>query len=89
MAEHLKKYRLECDLPRYPKGSVVYHEYQELPSKFNDGTYFTDGEWYQESSLGRVMVPDYVAGVIKRCISDQNVKMSDWVTLLEEDNGKD
>ena len=78
-----KTYQLNKELPRYPVGSIVYHEFEVLPSRFNDGTYKTDGKWYVLHGKMEITAITYVGEVIDRAMNDHNIDADDWVTLLE------
>ena len=84
MATFTKMYRLNKELPRYEAGSIIYHRYEVLPSRFNSGTYTTDGEYFVLRGDMKIQAISYVGEIIDRAISDFNIVADEWVTLLEE-----
>lgn len=80
MGEIVKVYELLKDLPMYPAGTLINHTYEVLPSKFNDGTYATDGEW----KVGGVMATQYLEALVKWCITSQRTddNHAEWVQLV-------
>lgn len=85
-------YRLNIDLPSHPKGTVIYHEYEVLPSKFRSGdTYTTEGKWFTEHGeyIGKVQVWPWIAGLIETCMSMRNWEPTAkrLVTPITEEGG--
>ena len=67
----VEKFRLNIDLPDNPKGTIVFHEYEHLPSQFGkDRVYATEGIWYTGVSWGtKIRVWKWISGLIETCIS--------------------
>lgn len=78
MSTVVKRYKLLRELPNYAPGTVFTHEYEILPSKFNDGTYTTDGEYYTEERGHKVHAVLYIPPFIDRCLHDYNIDSSGW-----------
>jgi hypothetical protein len=80
MSAVVKIYELLKDLPLYPAGTLITHTYEVLPSKFNDGTYATDGDW----KVDNVMATQYLVALVKWCVTSQrrDDNHTDWVQLV-------
>jgi hypothetical protein len=69
----IKKYQINIDLPSIPKGTIIYHEFEELPSRFKRGdTYTTEGKYYFLNNIvskvpEKVHVWPWIAGLIQTC----------------------
>ena len=74
-------YKLLKELPMYPAGTIVTHEFETLPSMYNDGTYNTDGSWHTDRG---VMASNYLESLIKWCADSQRTDdhHEEWVEFI-------
>lgn len=84
----LVKYELLKDLVLYRAGTIVYHEFDVLPSQYRDGdTYATNGEWYTYPiSDMKVNASGYLVELVKWCANSQRTDdhHQEWVKELSE-----
>jgi len=86
MSKETVRYKLLRDLPMYPAGTVVYHEYEILPSQYldkqgNKQTYATDGDWYTDIDL-KVKATQFLEDTVKWCATSQRDDTYGWVERL-------
>lgn len=67
-------YKILRDLPEYPAGSIITHKFERLPSRFNDGTYDTDGVWTGDRGTRAAY---FMENLITRCMN--SYRNEGWV----------
>jgi hypothetical protein len=79
--KHVIKYKLLKELPMYPAGTIITHEFDELPSQYNSGTYFSDGIWYTKDNVRASL---FLEHLVKWCASSQRTddNHDEWVKKL-------
>lgn len=84
MSKKLKKYELLKDLVLYPAGTIVYHEYEVLPSQYNSGNYSTAGNWYTKEHGHEVNASNYLKYLVEWCIGSHrnDDHHEEWVKSL-------
>jgi len=79
-----KKYKTLIDLPMYPAGTIVYHEYEILPSKYGvDRTYATDGRWFTVENEDETMVPLFLQSLIEWCTNSQRDDTKGYIKSIK------
>jgi hypothetical protein len=82
------KYRLLRDLPMYPSGTIITHEYEVLPSQYldkqgNKQNYATEGEWYTDDGL-KVLVTQFLEQTVRWCATSQRGDTDGWIEVVDE-----
>ena len=89
MSKVVVEYKLLRDLPMYPAGTIVRHEYEVLPSQYldkqgNPQTYATDGTWYTEDN---VRATQFLEHTVKWCATSQRGDTDGWIEKLDTKEG--
>lgn len=80
----LKAYQIEKNLPGCDAGTIIFHEYENLPSQYRSHeTYNTDGRWFCVESGLKVPIPGFLKDLVRWCSATQREEYQGWVTENE------
>lgn len=78
MSVVVDEYKLLKDLPGYPAGTVVCHQYE------NTDSFVSQGDWYTQDKRGAITLPAWLQGLVKWCATAGNPEYHGWVERVKQ-----